>query len=253
MQYRPLRHGPQDMPASAPYRRVALVLFCRRPMPGEGKRRLAHALGEELALVIAEALLACALEDAASWRGRLLISPARAEDAPWAGSLLGRPVEVVPQGEGNLGERIGAVDAAVRCGGRGRVLFIGSDAPAMRGGDLEAAAAALDDADVVLIPASDGGVTLMGSRRPWPPLADLPWSESALGAALGRRCAAAHLTVVGLPASFDIDEIADLPPALAALGDDPRPARRRLHALLSTLHLPAEGALGRGGHRTACP
>src|SRR5207249_12314533 len=48
--------------------------------------------------------------------------------------------------------------------GHERALFIGSDAPSLTVSDLLAAHTALDAADVVLAPARDGGVTLMGSR-----------------------------------------------------------------------------------------
>lgn len=227
------------MPESASLRTAALVLFCRRPLPGSGKRRLARDLGEASAFALACALLECALEDAAAWPGRLIVSPARAEDAAWAEGLLGRPKWVLPQPEGNLGQRINAIDAAVRHRCCSRVLFIGSDSPSMQLDDLEAAAGALEQADIVLIPAADGGVTLMGSRVRWPPLAGLPWSESALGGALERCCQAEGLTVERLSPSFDIDQVSDFRLAFEALARDARPARRRLNELLAALTQPA--------------
>ena len=227
---------------------AALVLFCRRPVAGEGKQRLARVLGEAHALAVARALLDCALEDAAVWPQRLIISPARAVDAEWAEELLPRPKWVIPQPEGNLGLRINAVDAIARRRGCARALFIGSDAPSMRPVDLEAAAAVLDHADVVLIPAADGGVTLMGSRIAWPPLASLPWSEAGLGAALERCCQAEGLTVERLSASYDIDAVADFSLALEGLGRDERPARRHLSGLLTTLLRVAEHPASSAAH-----
>lgn len=227
------------MPESASLRTAALVLFCRRPLPGSGKQRLARDLGEAGAHAVARALLECALEDAAAWPGRLVISPACGEDADWAqGLLLPRLKWVIAQPKGNLGHRINAVDAAVRRRRCRRVLFVGSDAPCMQPGDLEAATAALDHADVVLISAADGGVTLMGSRVKWPRLASLPWSESALGCALERCCQASGLTVARMSASFDIDKVADFRLAFEALARDPRPARQRLNELLTALTRP---------------
>ncbi len=221
---------------------VALAIFCRKPVLGRGKRRLARCLGDVRTLVLATALLECVLEDAAAWPDELIISPAEASDAQWAGSLTSRPTWVVPQPDGNLGERIAAVDAAARARGCDRVLFIGSDAPSMRLEDLTAARAALDHSDVVLIPAVDGGVTLMGSRVAWPDLTDLPWSEVSLGEALEHRCLQTGRAVTRLAGSYDVDTPADLARAVDQLAQDPRPARRRLHALLRELAPSEPGA-----------
>jgi glycosyltransferase A (GT-A) superfamily protein (DUF2064 family) len=139
---------------------------------------------------------------------------------------------VQPQPPGNLGERLNAVDRAVRAAGHERVLFIGSDAPSLTLSDLLAAQAALDGSDVVLVPARDGGVTLMGSRRAWPDLAPLPWSEPTLGQRLEECCRSHGRSVTRLPESYDVDEVSDLGPARHALAADDRPARRRLHELL---------------------
>ena len=215
--------------------RAALVLFCRRPAPGEGKRRLARALGDTQAFAVAQALLQCALEDAAQWPGELVLSPARGADASWAAGLLQRSAAVIPQPEGNLGERIAAVDAHLRSAGRDRVLFIGSDAPSLDPLHLATAAEALERADVVLVPAVDGGVALMGARSGWPDLAALPWSQPTLGESLARACRDSGRSVVLLEASYDIDEPDDCLLAIERLAPDTRPARRRLRALLSGL------------------
>jgi len=209
-----------------------LVVFCRRPRLGEGKQRLARELGAAHALAIAQALLECALEDALAWPGGLVIAPENPAEARWAQGLLERAVTVQPQPRGNLGERLKAVDGAVRALGHERVLCIGSDAPSLALSDLLAAQAALDAFDVVLVPARDGGVTLMGSRLAWPDLAPLPWSEPTLGQALEECCRSHARSVTRLPDSYDVDEVSDLGTARRALADDDRPARRRLHELL---------------------
>ncbi len=216
-------------------RAAALVLFCRKPVSGAGKRRLAQYIGDARTLAVAQGLLECALEDVAAWPHTLIIAPAAAADEHWAAQLICRPVRVVPQPAGSLGERIAAVDTRVRAHGCTQVLFIGSDAPSMRSEDLLAAHAALADSDVVLIPAADGGVTLMGARVPWPELTDLPWSEATLGAALADRCLQAGHTVTRLQESYDVDTPADLILARQRLQHDPRPARRHLYALLGTI------------------
>lgn len=222
-------HAPPTPPTAV------LVVFCRRPSLGAGKQRLAARLGGAGALAVAGALLECALEDAAAWPGELVLSPESPASAHWARQLLARPCGVEPQPPGNLGARLNGVDRALRARGHGRLLFIGTDAPALTVAGLLAADAALGHADVVLAPALDGGVTMMGAGAAWPDLCALPWSEPALGAALEECCRRAGRSVAKLPGSYDVDEPGDLGPARAALALDARPARRALHGLLSSL------------------
>jgi hypothetical protein len=215
------------MPATA-NRDAVLVVFCRRPQPGVGKQRLAATVGRDAAHAIAGALLACTLEDLATWSGPIVLAPAAAQDADWARALLGARARVLPQPDGNLGERLEAIDRTLRQDGHARLLFIGTDAPALPAGFFADAAAALEGADVVLAPARDGGVTLMGARRPWPTLGALPWSTPALGAALEAACRARGDSIARLAESGDVDEAADLGWACQALAGDPRAARREL-------------------------
>jgi glycosyltransferase A (GT-A) superfamily protein (DUF2064 family) len=206
---------------------TTLVLVYKRPRQGHGKQRLAAALGAGATCRLAELLLACALEDLATWPGARVLAPDDAADAQWAQRLM-PGAAVVAQGAGNLGQRLWSLDQALRAAGHQRLLFIGSDAPILAPGDLAAAAATLPDHDVVLKPARDGGVVLMGARQPWPTLVDLPWSTERLGVALAERCALAGFSVATLAAGEDVDTPADLARLPAALRADARPARRRL-------------------------
>jgi hypothetical protein len=214
---------------------AVLVVFCRRPSPGAGKQRLAPRLGAAGALAVAGALLECALEDAAAWPGEVVLSPEGPASAQWAGRLLTRRCGVEPQPPGNLGARLNGVDRALRARRHGRLLYIGTDAPSLTVPALLAADAALGRADVVLAPALDGGVTVMGARVAWPDLTALPWSEPTLGTALEECCRRAGCSIAKLPASYDVDEPGDLGSAREALALDARPARRALHDLLSSL------------------
>lgn len=214
---------------------ITLVLVFRRPAPGSGKQRLAAELGLAAAAAVAELLLATALEDAAAWPGPVILAPADGADTAWARDLLARPVQVCPQGPGNLGARLSGVDASARNAGHQHLLYIGSDAPILGTQDYAAAAQALAASDVVLQPALDGGVTLMGSRLPWPALADLPWSTANLHEALDARCRTAGRSVTTLPLRYDVDVPEDLARLARALPADPRPARQALFRKLTRL------------------
>lgn len=207
---------------------IGLVLFCRRPAPGSGKRRLAADIGIGPAAEAAELLLATALEDLDAWPGPVALAPADAADCRWAESLLPRPVAVVAQPAGNLGERLNAVDRQLRARGAQRLLFIGSDAPELRPEDYEVARTAMDQADVVLGPAADGGVTLMGANAAWPALGALPWSTDQLGGALATLCERDGRRVQRIAPRADVDVAADLERAATTLSQDSRPARQRL-------------------------
>lgn len=216
--------------------RSTLVLFCRQPQPGVGKQRLAVDLGIEDASILAQKLLDTALEDANVWPGPLIISPADPADADWASSLLARDVIVMPQTAGNLGARLNTVDRLARRDGHSRLIYIGSDSPLLTGADFTAACDTLYSHDVVLLPADDGGVTLMGARVPWPPLANLRWSSEYLAADLERLCTAHGHTVNKLQPGYDVDRATDLPRLLIDLATDERPARVRLRNWLKQHH-----------------
>lgn len=220
------------MPTDPP----SLVLFCKRPRLHHGKQRLAAAIGAEPAFAAAEALLACALEDAAGWPGPVVLAPSRQEDAEWAGELM-QAATVRVQPDGNLGDRLNHVDRELRAAGRDALLFMGSDAPALTEDCFTKARAGLERHDVVLARAADGGVTLMGNAKPWPDLASLPWSTPELAEALQAACEEAGLSVLSFAGGYDVDVAADLPPLALGLSSDRRPARRRLAALLATLNL----------------
>jgi glycosyltransferase A (GT-A) superfamily protein (DUF2064 family) len=213
---------------------VALILVCKRPASGIAKQRLAASLGREAATRIAEALLACALEDAGDWAGPVVIAPAHPSDHAWADTLLPRSrqsVRIQPQAAGNLGQRLNILDRELRGMGLEQLVYIGSDAPALMASDYAAVNEALPFHDSVLIPADDGGVVLMASRHEWPMLGGLPWSTARLGTALADCCRAAGQSVAILGRSFDVDEHDDLVRLAVALRTDQRPARRILHAL----------------------
>jgi len=213
---------------------TTLVIVCKKPQPGFGKQRLAVRFGARLTYEIAQALLACALEDAGAWPGSVVVSPARQEDASWAqvqADRIGRACHVLPQIEGNLGQRLNALDQILRNRGMSRLVFIGSDSPGLGLEDYFAVDRQLRNDNVVLIPAADGGVVLMANCRHWPDLSALPWSTPGLSAALADACRMVGVSVHMAREGYDIDEPDDFLRLADWLIGDNRPARRALHAL----------------------
>ena len=208
---------------------VALLIFCKRPKLKQGKQRIAETLGAKAAFDIAERLLACALEDAQNWPGPVVLSPASVEDVGWAQGLLKHSkVSVIAQPEGNLGERINAIDLELRQRGHNSIVTIGTDAPILNSHFYTQVLSRLKDSDIVLSAAEDGGVTMMASSVAWPDIKNLPWSTDRLGQSLNDLCVEAGLSVEFIDPSYDIDLEGDLVKLMADLKDDRRPARQKL-------------------------
>ena len=211
-----------------------LVLLCKRPALGHSKQRLAEQIGAQAALVIAKGVLECALEDLEEWPGDKVLAPDHAQHLAWGQSRC-PAAECLPQGEGNLGERINQLDRRLRLQGCRDLIFMGSDCPALRSADYIRVMALLGEYDSVLFMARDGGVVLMAANLPWPDLSALPWSTARLGEALIECCHAAGQRVGLAGELFDIDLQQDLLPLHGLLVRDARPARRGLQAALEQL------------------
>lgn len=211
-----------------------LVLVCKRPSLGFGKQRLAAQIGIERAYVVAECLLDCGVEDLYQWPGIAIIAPDHADHLGWAKSRAPF-AQCIPQAQGNLGERLNTLDQTLRTQSHERLIFIGSDSPAITLTDYQNVLNALCEHDTVLINARDGGVVLMASSKPWPSLVNLPWSTASLGGALRSTCLNNGHSVVCIGECFDIDEAIDFDILRSSLKFDLRPARLRLIEAISDL------------------
>jgi glycosyltransferase A (GT-A) superfamily protein (DUF2064 family) len=93
----------------------------------------------------------------------------------------------------------------------GPTLVIGTDCPALTADHLLAAADALHKADVVLIPAEDGGYVLIGMRAAQPEFfSGIVWGADTVLAKTRAKISALNLACVELPTLWDIDTAADL-------------------------------------------
>lgn len=154
-----------------------LVLFARQPRYGVGKRRLAADVGNLEALRFARGSLERlrrTLSADSRWTLWLAVSPDR--PTGWVA-----PARVIPQGAGDLGDRLSRV---VRVLPPGPVVILGADTPTVTRQDVAGAFAALGNHDAVFGPARDGGYWLIGLRRSprqHLPFAGVRWStEHAL-------------------------------------------------------------------------
>jgi len=130
------------------------------------------------------------------------------------------PLELRPQRGIDLGERM--CNAAREClKDAGIVLLTGTDAPTLGSHELGAAVQALrTEANVVMVPAEDGGYVLLGVRGDHPHLFnDMPWGSERVAAVTRQRCGKIGLKLVELPVCWDVDRPQDLARLVAAVPD----------------------------------
>ncbi|MFW6032382.1 MAG: TIGR04282 family arsenosugar biosynthesis glycosyltransferase, partial [Phycisphaeraceae bacterium] len=180
-----------------------VVVLARRPLPGRVKTRLTARLSPASAAEIHRAMTACTLERAALYlpgpHVLAMDEPGAARDIP-----AGPAWRVLPQGAGDLGERITRVWDRI---GRGPAVFLGGDCPDLPREALAAIGPALDQADVALGPAEDGGYWTLAAAR-WAPelLAGIDWGTSSVYHQTYRAAERAGLNLVPLPRWRDVDE-----------------------------------------------
>ena len=188
-----------------------VILFTRAPLLGQVKTRLAAVVGDAEALAVHRELGACALAAARGVAGcevTVAFTPAGALGA--VGDWLG-DAALQPQSVGDLGARMHAAITARFAAGARRVVVIGSDCPGLDARGITAAFDALDAADVVFGPTTDGGYYLVGLGQPCGPLfAGVPWSAPDTLARSLDRTRALGLRVALLPPLDDVDTAADL-------------------------------------------
>lgn len=210
-----------------------VVVLAKAPLCGEAKTRLARDVGPDRARTLAEAFLVdtLALVQARSApRSLVAFTPegSRAwfeRHAPWAVRR--------PQGEGDLGARIGAALRAAFDLGARRCVVIGTDTPHLPPERLDEAFEALDGADVCLGPSRDGGYYLIGLRADCPRLfEDVPWSSALVRDVTLERARECALRVRELPVELDVDRGPDLELLLAELQARPTAAPATRAALL---------------------
>jgi rSAM/selenodomain-associated transferase 1 len=86
-----------------------------------------------------------------------------------------------PQQEGDLGARLEATFKGLFKQGAEKTIIVASDVPDISAVDIEQAFSALDKADMVIGPCTDGGYYLIGLKRLYPELfTGIDWSTNAV-------------------------------------------------------------------------
>jgi rSAM/selenodomain-associated transferase 1 len=198
--------------ANPPRSTVALAIFCKTPIAGESKTRLAPLLGPEECAQLSACFIADlsntirALTVDGDVAGVALYTPKGTE--PALKQLLPQGFELLPQADGDFGARLDKGIQDLIASGHAGAILLNSDSPTLPRKILRAAVDAVRGEDkVVLGPAIDGGYTLIGLSRPHPHLfTRIPWSTAAVLETTLERAREIDLPAVILDAWYDVDD-----------------------------------------------
>ncbi len=187
----------------------ALIVFVKNLIPNTVKTRIGKETGWKIALAIYTSLVDHLAKRTFTFQnaGLYLFS-----------SLYNERREIWPsdtyfqvQSRGDLGQKMDdAIRTVLEESEIEKCLLIGSDCPDIDRGIVDRAFQLLDDVDVVLGPATDGGYYLIGGKTPLTPLFEnMTWSTHQVLDQTINRCRENNLSYSLLGQLSDIDTYDD--------------------------------------------
>jgi len=187
-----------------------LGIFAKRPVPGQVKTRLAAETSSAWAAEVARLFLLDTLERMSNVAARRVLAFAPVDAEPYFVEIVTGRYELVPQGDGDLGQRMAAFFTRQQENGATATVLIGTDSPTLPVAYVEQAFAALESADVVLGPATDGGYYLIGCGKRLPPIfAGMRWSSDRVLAETVAKLTEPDWKLAVLPPWYDVDTLTD--------------------------------------------
>lgn len=202
--------NPADAGALKEESHHVLGLFAKQPLPGQVKTRLAVASSAEWATRVATAFLLDMVDKLEVLPVRRMLAFAPEDARPYFMNVVEDRFVLIPQVHGDLGERMTAFFTDRFEEGAERVVLLGTDSPTVPLSFIEQAFQELEQADVVLGPATDGGYYLIGCSRKLPPIFEgIVWSSPRVLADTVARLAAPDWRLALLPPWYDVDTLED--------------------------------------------
>ena len=190
-----------------------LGMFARRPEPGKTKTRLANSIGNEAAATVYAAFVEDLIRRCEKLAEPFVVAatPGDQLSTTWFQSRVADSTTVDFQPDGDLGERIEWFFQRAFRKGYKKVVLIGSDSPDLPSAVISNAFRELEDFDVVLSPAADGGYVLIGLRSFSEGMfADVEWSAATTLVDTLRAAKQRALSVRLLQLWYDIDVVENL-------------------------------------------
>lgn len=187
-----------------------VLIMAKAPVPGTVKTRL--RLPPKHAARLQAAFITDAVSKARnSGIGPVTVTGSPPESLELIEPLLPGDARLLPQVEGDLGEKMLAAARWLYAGSPEPVIILGTDAPTLPPARLEEAARALETYDAALVPSDDGGYVLLGLRAPHEALfSGVEWSTDAVYRQTLEQARQAGLSLQSLEPWYDVDEPQDL-------------------------------------------
>lgn len=192
---------------------LALIVFVKYPEPGKVKTRLAKFIGFERAAELYREFAATTFQnsDGLAHAARFAAFTPWDKKAELRAMFPGEREWLAQHAAPDLGVRLRHAIAHVLDLGYRRVLTIGTDSPTLPVAYLEEAAEKLEEHDLVLGPAEDGGYYLIGVKEaPHALFEGIEWSTEKVLAQTLARAQALKLSVHLLPEWYDVDDLVTL-------------------------------------------
>lgn len=204
---------------------TALAIVARYPEAGKTKTRLARAIGNEEAAELYRAFLTDLARRfaGASFDLHWAFTPPAINYQSFVATLApmqARYMACFPQQGDDFGTRLHNVFRQTAARNYPYTVLIGSDSPHICRETVAQARVALDEADVVLGPAEDGGYYLIAMREPHDVFSGIPMSTDVVLRMTIELARSQGLSVRLLEPLFDVDELPDLQRLARALEED---------------------------------
>lgn len=186
-----------------------LIVFVKNPEKGKVKTRLAKSVGDDKALEVYIQLMAkCQLETTQVEANRFLFySNEIAEEDSWSNEQYIKKIQF----QGDLGDRIVHAFREVFQFSEGPTLIVGSDCYDLDAQIIEQAFQVLQEEDLVIGPANDGGYYLLGVNQHNPDLfMNIDWSTEKVLAQTIEIATQKKMSYSLLEELIDLDTFEDL-------------------------------------------
>jgi uncharacterized protein len=189
-----------------------VVAVLTRAPSSPGKTRLFAALGCEPDARLRAALLLDTIDAVMLPGVRCVVAVTPASHCAEVAAIVPSNVAVIPQADGDLGDRMRAVFAALFEAGAGAVAVVGSDLPEISPRVVAQAFEVLDrDREaLVLGPATDGGYYLIAATQIPPVFDGMAWSTATVLTDTMAAARIAGIRVTLLELVSDVDTADDL-------------------------------------------